>query len=91
MHRGLAVLFVGHKFGPLSAGAGGYLYRQVTRDEAGGGSTALPLEKGRAVAIGPQVKYEYKNMAFTLKYLIEAETSNRPEGNNLWFKFLYAF
>jgi len=82
---------VGHKFGPLSAGAGGYWYHQVTDDEQGEGSPALPMEKGRALAIGPQVKYEYKNMAFTLKYLIEVETRNRPEGNNLWFKFLYAF
>ena len=82
---------VGHKFGAFSAGAGGYWYQQVTADEAGGDSTAFPMEKGRALAIGPQVKYEYKNMAFTLKYLIEVETRNRPEGNNLWFKFLYAF
>ena len=74
-----------------SAGAGGYWYQQVTDDEQGEDSTAFPLKKGRAFAIGPQVKYEYKNMAFTLKYLIETETRNRPEGDNLWFKFMVAF
>lgn len=80
---------VGHTFGPLSVGAGGYWYQQVTDDEQNG--QKIRDSKGSAVAVGPQLKYAYKNMSFTLKYLMEVETANRPEGNNLWFKAMYAF
>ena len=43
------------------------------------------------MAIGPQAVYNYKNMSFTLKWQKEFEAENRPEGNNFWFKFMYAF
>ena len=47
--------------------------------------------KGRVLALGPALKYDYKNMSFTLKYMFETEVKNRPSGDNFWFKFLYAF
>jgi hypothetical protein len=81
---------VGYHTGPWSLGIGGYYYRQTTDDEIDGYSF-LDGFRGQAFAIGPQAKYDYKNMAFTLKYQFETEVENRPQGNTLWFKFLYAF
>lgn len=81
---------LGYHTGPWALGVGGYYYQQTTNDELNG-QTFLDGFKGRVFAIGPQAKYDYKNMAFTLKYLAETGAENRPEGNTLWFKFLYAF
>ncbi|MEI6214522.1 MAG: transporter [Desulfuromonadales bacterium] len=80
---------VGKKFDALTVGAGGYLYQQVTNDKQHGAT--ISNSKGSAVAIGPQLKYDYKNMSFTLKYIMDVDSSNRPEGNNFWFKTSYAF
>jgi hypothetical protein len=78
---------VGKKFGPLSIGAGGYYYQQTTEDKTGG----YNYGKGMTLAVGPQAKYDYKNMSLVFKYLFEVDTENRPRGNNLWAKFVYAF
>lgn len=83
-----ADLAVGKKMGDLTAGLAGYYYQQVTEDEADGDRID---NKGRVIGLGPALKYDYKNMSFTLKYMLETEAKNRPEGDNLWFKFLYAF
>jgi hypothetical protein len=81
---------VGYHVGPWTLGAAGYYYQQITDDKLDG-ETFLDGFKGRAFAIGPAMKYDYKNMAFTLKYLAESDVENRPQGNALWLKFLYAF
>jgi hypothetical protein len=47
--------------------------------------------KGEVFAFGPQVSYEYKGISFTLKWQPESYAENRPEGNNLWFKFICPF
>jgi len=75
------------KFDNLSVGAGGYYYQQITDDDAPTGT----LGKGMTVSIGPQVKYDYKNMSFVAKYQFEVDSRNRPQGDNLWVKFVYAF
>jgi hypothetical protein len=80
---------VAKHIGPWSLGAGGYWYQQVTDDEQNG--TKIDNNLGYALSIGPQVKYDYKNMSFAMKYQFEVETYNRPQGNNLWAKFVYAF
>lgn len=77
------------KIDNFSFGLTGYFYQQVTDDEANG--KTVNDSKGRVVALGPALKYDYKNMAFSLKYQFETAAENRPEGNNLWFKFVYAF
>lgn len=79
---------VGKKIDAFTVGMSGYYYKQVTEDEADNG---IELDKGQVLALGPVLKYDYKNMSFTLKYLFETEVENRPSGDNLWFKFLYAF
>jgi hypothetical protein len=77
------------KINDFSFGLSGYYYQQTTDDEANG--VTVPDNKGRVVALGPALKYDYKNMSFSLKYQFETAAENRPEGDNLWFKFIYAF
>ena len=75
----------------LAVGLGGYFYYQTTDDEQNGHKAGTDGSRGRVMAIGPQAVYNYKNMSFTLKWQKEFEAENRPEGNNFWFKFMYAF
>jgi hypothetical protein len=91
---------VGYKIDNWKLGAGGYYYKQITDDKVNGEKVEtlmngfLPVDpgfKGQVVAVGPELKYDYKNMSFILKYLFETAIENRPEGNDLWFKFVYAF
>jgi len=83
---------VGYKIKNWSLGLGGYYYKQVTNDKVNG--QKVPIGdgfKGQVFALGPQVKYDYKNMSFILKYQIEMAVENKPEGDKFWFKFVYAF
>ena len=75
----------------LALGAGGYYYQQTTNDEVDGDKVGTDGFKGRTVGLGPMASYNYKNMFFTLKWQKEFEVENRPQGNNFWFKFMYAF
>lgn len=81
---------VGKHFKNIAMGIGGYYYKQVTNDELNGERIGDGL-KGQAFAIGPQLKYDYKNMSFTLKYHKELEVENRAEGGIFWFRFVYVF
>lgn len=81
---------VGYNFKPWSVGLGGYYYKQITNDELDG-EKYLDGFKGEVFAIGPAVKYDYKNMSFNLKYQHEMSVENKPEGDKFWFKFVYAF
>ncbi len=74
-----------------SLGAGGYYYKQTTDDKQDGAKVGPDGNRGQVFAIGPQVKYDYKNMSFILKYQREMAVENRPEGDKFWFKFVYAF
>ena len=76
------------KISNFTLGLTGYYYQQVTDDEADGVEIGT---RGRVVAFGPGLKYDYKNMMVSLKYQFETAAKNRPEGDNLWFKFVYAF
>jgi len=80
---------VGQKAWGVDFGVGGYYYQQTT-DDTNRGFT-VPDNKGMTVAVGPAIKYDYKNMSFTGKYYFEVDTKNKPQGNSLWFKFMYAF
>ena len=80
---------LGKKIDKFTFGAAGYIYQQVTDDESNGNT--VNNYKGSVFAVGPALKYDYKNMSFSLKYLFETAANNRPEGDNLWFKMSYAF
>ena len=75
----------------LAVGLGGYYYYQTTNDELNGDKVGSDGFKGRVVAVGPQVAYNYKNTSITIKWQNEFETQNRPQGNSFWGKFMYAF
>lgn len=77
------------KFGPFSAGAGGYFYKQVSDDKGPGAGP--DGNKGQVFAAGPQLKYDYKNLSFVLKYQREMLAENKPEGDKFWFNLVYAF
>ncbi len=82
---------LGYKTGGWSFGVGGYYYKQITNDEVNGEKVGTDGFRGQAFAFGPQVKYDYKNMSFALKYQHEVAVKNRPEGDKFWLKFVYAF
>lgn len=81
---------VAKKFDNLSIGLGGYYYKQMTNDKQSGGKVG-DGNKGQAIGIGPQIKYDHKNMSFLLKYQAETSVKNRPDGDKFWLKFVYAF
>jgi hypothetical protein len=75
----------------LALGLGGYCYWQVSDDELNGVTVGPDGFKGRVYAVGPQVQYNYKNMSLALKWQREFGAEYRPEGNNFWLKFMWAF
>lgn len=81
----------GQKVNNFTLGLAGYFYQQTTDDEQFGRDVPNDGNKGRVLAVGPAVKYDYKNMSFSAKYLFETLVENRPVGGNLWVKFMYAF
>lgn len=83
---------ISQKIWDLNLGAAGYFYQQTTNDEQDGQKVSFNNgNKGRVFGVGPAIKYNLKNMSFSLKYIFETAVQNRPEGGNLWFKFIYAF
>ncbi len=82
---------VGKKIDNFTIGLGGYYYKQITDDKLNGRKAPNDGNKGRVFALGPQLKYDYKNMNFALKYQKEMSVRNRPEGDKFWFKFVYVF
>lgn len=73
----------------LTAGVGGYIYRQVS-DDSGSGAT-LP-NRGRANAIGPSLKYDSgKGWFITAKYQAESSVRNRAAGDAFLVKAVFPF
>ncbi|MBW9107432.1 SphA family protein [Paraburkholderia phenoliruptrix] len=71
-------------------GVGGYLYQQTTDDRQGG--NVVLNNRGRALAIGPSIKYDSgKGWFATLKYEFETDVRNRTEGRALWLKAVVPF
>jgi hypothetical protein len=70
----------------LAIGANGYIYQQTTDDRllgviyAGG-------NRGRDLAIGPEVHYQLGPMVLIAKYFRDTLVENRPHGNALWVEF----
>lgn len=73
-----------------TVGAGGYLYQQMTADKQNGQTIAG--SKGRALAIGPSVKYDSgKGWFVTAKWQQEMSVRNRAQGHALWLKAVFPF
>ncbi|MGH8759138.1 MAG: SphA family protein [Burkholderiales bacterium] len=72
------------------AGVGGYVYQQTTDDRQAGAT--VPGNKGRALAIGPSIRYQSQKGWFAmLKYQKETRVRNRAEGDALWLKVVVPF
>ncbi|HSW05630.1 SphA family protein [Aquabacterium sp.] len=73
-----------------TAGASGYVYQQTTNDEQAG--TTVANAKGRALAIGPSLKYQSASGFFvTAKWQQDYAVRNRPEGAALKVKMILPF
>lgn len=69
-------------------GVGGYAYRQTTDDDLRG--ETVRDNKGRAFAIGPNVKYSNPQGWFlTAKWEKESSVRNRAEGDAYWLKLVF--
>ena len=83
------------------AGIGGYYYKQVSDDDYDiDNSIPAPVRdllkadegyRSEVFAIGPGIWYNHKNMFFSLRTQFEMDAENKTEGQNVWFKFTYAF
>lgn len=72
------------------AGVGGYAYQQLESDKLNGASVAD--SKGRALAIGPSMKYDNgKGWFITAKWQKELAVRNRPQGSEFWVKTTIPF
>lgn len=72
----------------LTAGVGGYFYRQVSLDNQAGSDVAG--SKGRAFAIGPALKYDSgKGWLLMAKWQKESGVRSRAEGNAFWLKAVF--
>ncbi|QAY86083.1 SphA family protein [Pseudomonas arsenicoxydans] len=71
-------------------GVGGYMDYQTTDDRQNG--ETVKDNKGRAIAIGPSVKYTSdKGWFLTAKWEQETQVRNRAEGNAYWMKLTVPF
>lgn len=71
-------------------GIGGYYYRQTTDDRQDG--QRIADNKGRALAIGPSIKYSGANGWFvTAKWEQETQVRNRAQGDAYWVKLTVPF
>lgn len=69
-------------------GVSGYCFWQVTDDTGTG--VAAPVLKDRYLSIGPEINWVHKKsgLAFQLRYHVEFEARNRPEGHNVVFNII---
>ncbi|QQX86937.1 transporter [Cupriavidus necator] len=71
-------------------GLQGYLLKQFTDDKVNG--TPIPGNgfRGKAVAVGPQLRYMWSPAAgIVFKYQREFEVQNRPQGNKFWVELCF--
>lgn len=68
----------------------GYLFEQFTDDRVNG-SRFRDGNRGRAFAVGPQVRYQLRRGGITLKWQREMAVENRPVGNRFQLQFAIPF
>jgi hypothetical protein len=67
-------------------GVNGYLYQQTTGDQVNG-SAVVGGNRGRDLAIGPQLRVSFgEHRAFAVKYYRDTLVENKPRGNAFWFQ-----
>jgi len=68
----------------------GYAYTQWT-DDSIDGHVVNGGNRGRAFAIGPQVRYDIGHGGIVLKWQHEFAVKNRPDGERFWLQFAVPF
>jgi hypothetical protein len=81
-------------FGGLAGvGVNGFWYEQVSADSGSGAN--FGAFEGRTTGLGPVLSYVFKvgktDVIAEVKWLDEIDTSNRLQGNMVWFKLLAKF
>jgi len=69
----------------LALGANGYLYQQAT-DDLLNKVIYADGNRGRDLAIGPEIRYHLGHVALIAKYQRDTEVQNRPRGNAFWLE-----
>lgn len=75
--------------GLAGVGVSGYWYEQVEGDSGAGAN--LGDFKGRTAGFGPVLSYVRGDLVAELKWLYEAETKDRLEGDLIWLKVAKTF
>jgi hypothetical protein len=69
----------------LAIGVNGYSDFQ-TSDDRQNGLVVGDGNRGRVLAVGPEIRYHAGHVALILKYQKEMLVENRPIGNSFWFQ-----
>jgi hypothetical protein len=70
----------------LFFGVQGYAFQQF-EDDTVKGMTFEQGNEGRALGIGPQIRYDFKGGGVALKYQHEFAVENRGKGERFWLQF----
>lgn len=74
------------QFTKFHVGVGGYAYQQFT-DDTVNGRVFNNGNRGRVIAIGPQIRYDWKLGGIVAKWQKEFAVENRPAGDRFWIQF----
>ena len=74
------------QFDRFHVGVGGYAYQQVTDDRVNG-RVYNNGNRGRAFAIGPQIRYDWRLGGIVFKWQKEFAVENRTAGDRFWIQF----
>jgi hypothetical protein len=77
------------EIGGIRIGLNGYFWKDISRDEVGGHHVSDTMTE--VFAIGPGLRWTFKNITFCLKGQFEVYAQNRPQGQFWWLRFIYKF
>ncbi|HMC45002.1 MAG TPA: transporter [Caballeronia sp.] len=72
-------------------GINGYFIKQTTDDQQYGQEVGSDGFRGQALAIGPAFHYQFSRFGIEVRALKEYAVRNRPAGESLWTKAVFAF
>ena len=74
------------RYDRFHVGIGGYAYQQFT-DDTLNGRVYNNGNRGRVIAIGPQIRYDWKLGGIVAKWQKEFAVENRSAGDRFWIQF----
>lgn len=70
----------------LTVGVQGYALKQFTDDKIAGSKVGDGF-RSQALAVGPQITYNFGDVAVAVRWDHEFDVKNRPEGDKFWIAF----